>query len=468
MEVFPRLSRQGEDRYMKKKTITLLIISIVVGNIFFAGCVTNNEPAPLEQTDTDIAVTLVSDFANDSFIMPYNTLFNDTLKTQTTPEQLQLIWNQIETSYGNFTEIISTRTTEEQGYTIVYVTSNYDKLGLLDTRVVFNAKQQIAGFQFIPTDLSDEYQPPSYANTENFTEYNVTVGAGTHWPLPGTLTLPNGDGPFPAIVLVQGSGPNDRDETIGPNKPFKDLAWGLATKGIAVLRYEKRTKYYASTIVNMLANFTVYDETIDDARAAVTLLQTTDKIDQNHIYILGHSLGAMLAPRIAQNDSNITGLIMLAAPTRSLTDLLLNQTIYLASLDGNISEAEQAQIDSLRENISLITSHNLGLDEIILGASAAYWYDLNSYNPVVTALTLHIPMLILQGERDYQVSYTDDFPAWQQAFADNANVTLIAYPLLNHLFIAGNGPPTNTEYNQPGNVDEQVVTDITNWVDSFL
>ncbi|KYK24688.1 hypothetical protein AYK25_06105 [Thermoplasmatales archaeon SM1-50] len=468
MEIISLLGRQGEDRYMNKKTITLLIINIVVGNIFVTGCITNNEPAPSEQTDADIAVTFVSYFANDSFIIPYNTLFNDTLKTQTTPEQLQLIWNQIEATYGNFTEIISTRTTEEQGYSVVYVTCNYDKLGLLDTRVVFDDSQQITGFQFVPTDLSDEYKPPSYANTENFTEYNVTVGEGTDWPLPGTLTLPRGDGPFPAIVLVHGSGSSDRDETIGPNKPFKDLAWGLATRGIAVLRYEKRTKYYASTIVNMLANLTVYGETIDDARAAVTLLQTIDKINRNHIYVLGHSLGAMLAPRIAQNNSNITGLIMLAAPTRPLTDLLLNQTIYLALLDGNISEAEQAQIDSLRENISLITSHSLDPSEIILGASAAYWYDLNSYNPVETALALHIPMLILQGERDFQVSYTDDFLAWQQAFVGNTNVTLIAYPLLNHLFIAGNGPPTNTEYNQPGNVDEQVVIDITNWVGSFL
>lgn len=452
---------------MKKKIIAFFNIIFVIGSIFFAGCVTNNEPASLEKTHADLAVSLVSNFANDSFIIPYNTLFNDTLKTQTTPEQLKLIWNQIEASYGSFTEIMSTRTTEEQGYTIVYVTCNYDKLGLLDTRIVFDGSQQIVGLQFVPTDVSDNYQPPSYANTLNFTEYNVTVGAGTDWPLPGTLTLPNGDGPFPAIILVHGSGPNDRDETIGPNKPFKDLAWGLATNGIAVLRYEKRTKYYASTIVTMLANFTVYDETIDDARAAVTLLQATDKIDQNHIYVLGHSLGAMLAPRIAQNNSDISGLIMLAAPTRSLTDLMLDQTIYLASLDGTISEAEQAQIDSLTENISLITSHSLNPDEIILGASAAYWYDLNSYTPVETALTLHIPLLILQGKRDYQVSYTDDFAAWQQAFADNANVTLIAYLLLNHLFIAGNGPPTNTEYNQPGSVDEQVVIDITNWVDSL-
>ncbi|VVB61730.1 Uncharacterised protein [uncultured archaeon] len=215
---------------MKKKTITLLIISIVVGNIFFAGCVTNNEPTPPEQTDADIAVALVSDFANDSFIIPYNTLFNDTLKTQTKPEQLQLIWNQIEASYGNFTEIISTRTTEEQGYTIVYVTSNYDKLGLLDTRVVFNYSQQIAGLQFVPTDLSDEYQPPSYANTENYTEYNVTVGVGTNWPLPGTLTLPNGDDRSLQLFLFRDQGQTTAMKPSAPINHLKILPGDLPQK----------------------------------------------------------------------------------------------------------------------------------------------------------------------------------------------------------------------------------------------
>jgi len=448
---------------MKKHT-TFLVISIFIGTIVFSGCTTNNQQTPPEPTNEDFAVTLMSLFANNSFTTPYNTLFNATLKGLTTPEQLQSIWQQIQQAYGNFTGIMATRTAEEQGYLIVYITCTYDKLGFLDTRVVFDKNHLIAGFQFVPTDLSSEYRPPSYANTESFNEYNVTVGEGTPWPLPGTLTLPNGDGPFPAVVLVQGSGPNDLDETIGPNKPFKDLAWGLATQGIAVLRYEKRTKYYASTIVTMLANFTVNDETVDDARAAVNLLLETQNIDQSRIYVLGHSLGAMMAPRIAQNQTTIAGLIMLAAPTRPLTDLILNQTMYLASLDGNISAAEQEQIDALRESISLITSHNLSPEQIILGGSAAYWYDLNGYDPVATAHTLDIPLFILQGERDYQVTYADDFPGWQQTFTGSSNVTLKAYLLLNHLFIAGNGQPTNTEYMQPGHVDEQVVGDIAEWI----
>ena len=448
---------------MIKKTISILFFCLLCGSILLSGCTTTNKQTKTSTLE-DTAKNLIYLFVNESFNTAYNTLLNDSVKELTTPDQLQLIWNQITETYGNFTKIISTKTTQEQGYTVVYVTCNYEKLGLLDLRVVFGKNNLIAGFQFVPTDLSDQYQPPSYANPETFKEYNVTVGADTSWPLPGTLTVPDGDGLYPAVVLVQGSGPNDRDETVGPNKPFKDIAWGLATKGIVVLRYEKRTKYYASTIVNMLENFTVYDETIDDAREAVDLLKETEHVDSDHIYVLGHSLGAMLAPRIALNDSNISGIIMLAAPARPLTELLINQTIYLASLDGNISDAEQKQIDELKENVTKIREHNISPGEIILGASAAYWYDIESYDPVATAEMLSIPMLILQGERDYQVSYEYDFSVWQNAFVDNANVTLIAYPTLNHLFIAGSGPPSNVEYNIPGNVDEQVIIDIANWI----
>ena len=224
-----------------KNTITIPIITIILIAIStLSGCITTEDQPtqPIDQTIEEIALTLQYHFINGTLTQEaFNTLFDEVIKSQTTIQQLELIWTQITTNYGDFLRITNTRTTQELGYDIVYITCEYAELGPLDTRVVFDENKHIAGLQFVPTDISDQYQKPSYANTQNFTEANITIGEGTEWELPGTLSLPTGTGPFPAAILVHGSGPNDQDETIGPNKPFKDLAWGLATKGIAVLRY---------------------------------------------------------------------------------------------------------------------------------------------------------------------------------------------------------------------------------------
>jgi dienelactone hydrolase len=314
------------------------------------------------------------------------------------------------------------------------------------------------GLLIVPTQGTYQYTPPSYVNLSAFTEMNITVGSG-QWILPATLTVPKGAGPFPAVVLVHGSGPNDRDESIGPNKPFKDIAWGLTSTGIVVLRYEKRTKQYPEEFARIL-NFTVQDETIDDAIAAVDVLNASSLVDHSRIFILGHSLGGMLAPRIGVQDHRIAGLIILAGPTRHLEDLMLQQTWYLANLSGL---NQSAQIASLQQLVMKVKMLNISLGEDVLGAPKAYWADLATYDPVVTAESLHSPLLILQGMRDYQVTMTD-FARWNETFYGNTSVTLKAYPTLNHLFIAGAGEPTNIEYSIEGHVSEEVVADIATWL----
>jgi len=453
---------------MKKATIIQICIIILIITASLTGCISEEKPpVDKEQTETDIALSLMDHFINNTITNAYYTIFTDDIKQQTTVEQLELIWDQITSTYGDFVEITKTKTTEELGYTIVYVTCKYADLGLLDTRVVFDDNKHIAGFQFVPTDVSDQYQTPDYANLEKFTETAITIGKGTEWELPGTLSIPNGEGPFPVVILVHGSGPNDQNETVGPNKPFKDIALGLASNSIAVIRYEKRTKYYATTIVNQLATFTVNEETINDALQAINLVSSYDNIDGNSVYILGHSLGGMLAPRIAKQTNAISGLILMAAPTRSLDELILNQTKYLFELDGTITSEEQTQINATIKLVEQIQSLSIADDEIILGAGKAYWEDLSKYSPLQTAESLDIPMLFLQGKRDYQVTYEDDFSLWNVSFKDNTNLSLINYETLNHLFIAGEGAPTNTEYMKPGNVDQQVIIDIVNWINNI-
>ena len=449
---------------MKKTALIPLGILSLMITAALTGCISEEKPQKQEeQTEKDLALLLMNYYNNNTIAIAYNTMFSDEIREQTSVEQLEMIWNQIIASYGDFQEIIQTKTTEEE-YTIVYVTCSYSDLGLLDTRIVFDENKLIAGFQFVATDLSDQYQQPDYADTNQFNEIIITIGEGTAWELPGALSIPNGEGPYPVVILVHGSGPNDQDESIGPNKPFKDLAWGLASNDIAVLRYEKRTKHYSTTIVNQLTTFTVFDETIDDALEAITFLNTYESVDNQSIYLLGHSLGGMLAPRIAAQTTKLAGIIMLAAPTRHLEELLINQTIYISGIDGEITTEEQTQIDLAQTQVQQIQNLSIAEDEIILGAGKAYWEDLSTYEQVETAQTLIIPMCILQGKRDYQVTYEDDFTQWNNTFADNQNVTMNSYETLNHLFISGEGTPTNTEYMTPSNVDEQVIIDIANWI----
>ena len=295
-----------------------------------------------------------------------------------------------------------------------------------------------------------------------FTERECIVGE--EWQLPATLTIPEGKGPFPAVILVHGSGPADRDETIGINKPFKDIAWGLATRGIVVLRYEKRTRQYAHKIVDEINDYTVNEETIDDALAAVNLLREVEEVDSGKIFIIGHSLGATLAPRIAARDEEIAGLILLAGGSRGLyIEKLLEQTEYLASLDGKIDEAETEQMDEIEEQLKKIRELDIKEGEIVLGASKAYWEDLIAYDPVKTAKNLTIPMLLLQGERDYQVTM-EDFREWEKGLSGKDKVYFKSYQDLNHLFISGTGKSTPDDYTKPGNVAQVVIEDIAEWV----
>jgi dienelactone hydrolase len=310
-----------------------------------------------------------------------------------------------------------------------------------------------------------EYQPPAYAVPSSFTEKEITVGTGTEWALPGTLTMPVGNGSFPAVVLVHGSGPNDRDETILASKPFRDLAWGLASQGVAVLRFDKRTRVYGAKVA-ALANFTVKEESVDDALAAVQLLRQTPGVDAKRIFVLGHSLGAGLAPRVGAADPKIRGLVVMAGPTTPLEDAFVRQYEYLLALDGSLSDDERKFIDDARRQtarIKQLTPADLGSKEMLHGARVAYWLDLRAYDAVATARRLKQPVLVLQGERDFNVTMTD-FAGWQRLAAAKKNVTTKSYPKLDHLFLEGEGPSNEAQYVVPRNIPKYVIDDIAAFV----
>jgi len=389
--------------------------------------------------------------------------FEATMQKALPADKLGTTWKGLLKQVGAFQKQTGVRQQKADKYQVIVLTCQFEKMAL-DVRVAFDGDKKVAGLFFVPSK-PPEYQPPAYVKRDAFVETEVKIGTGD-WVLSGTLALPKGDGPFPAVVLVHGSGPNDRDETIGPNRVFRDLAWGLASRGIAVLRYEKRTKEHAIQMAKV-KDLTVKDEVLDDAVAAVRLLQKTDKIDPKKVLVLGHSLGAMLAPKIGELEPSLAGLILLAAPSRPLEDLIVEQHAYLFGLDGGPTAEQKEELKKLKDQAARVKDAKLTADtpaaDVPLGVPASYWLSLRDADPTRIAGTLKMPLLLLQGERDYQVTMTD-FAGWKKLLGERKNCELRSYPKLNHLFIEGTGKSKPEEYMREGHVAVEVIDDIAAWV----
>jgi len=435
---------------MKNLLLFISLFTILMGSCY----------GQSQKSCEDLAKEFVDLLVEENFIQA-ETCFDSTVKGLMPADKLQVIWKELLVETGPFKKEAGIRKDKKSEYDIIYVTCEFEKTSL-DIQIVFNNKKEISGLWFLPPGTSLEYKIPAYVKPDSFTEKEVTVGAG-EWELLGTLTVPKVPGNIPAVILVHGAGPNDRDETVGANKPFKDIALGLASRGIATLRYEKRTKTYGEKMGSM-KELTVKEETVDDVLEGLKLLQKAEGIDPGKIFILGHSLGGTLIPKIADLTPDAAGFIILAGATLPLEDKILEQTNYIYSLDGNISNEEQAKLDEIKKIVKKIKALNENSpEETLYGVYPKYWLDLRTYNILDTAKQIKQPLLILQGERDYQVTM-EDFKLWKSALEGQKNVEFKTYPLLNHLFIEGEGKSSPDEYMFGGNIPEYIIKDISEWI----
>ena len=375
-------------------------------------------------------------------------------KAAFTPEALRGLWSQLTAQVGALESLEPLADTESDTLRIVEFTARFERAALI-ARVVLTPAEQVTGLFFRPAAPAPERVAP-YVDTAAFTEETVTVGEAP-WQVEGTLSLPRGGERVAGVVLVHGSGPSDRDETIGPNRPFRDLAWGLASRGVAVLRYDKRTKVHGA---RMPPDITVDEEVIDDAVAALAVARAHPRVDPGRVMLAGHSLGGMLAPEIALRDGAVAGVVMLAAPARDLATIMLDQFAYIRTLTP---EAGRAQIDSAAALVKRLQSHEAPAGETVLGAPAAYFYDLETRDQVAAARRLAVPLLIVHGGRDYQ-STDEDLRLWRAALAGRDDVEFLVFDDLNHLFMVGSGRATPAEYGQPGFVDLRVIEALVSFI----
>lgn len=380
------------------------------------------------------------------------------------PAQRAQIRSGLAQQYGAVTRIDDAWHEDDvQGYRRFRVPVVFAK-GTLDVRVVMDGDGRVAGLFFVPHVDRAALAAPANAPDH---EIEATVGEGENG-LPGLLTLPAGQGPFPAVVLVHGSGPNDRDETLGINKPFRDLAWGLAERGVAAVRFDKRSLVRPQELVGLGEALTVKEEVIDDALAALRLLRGRPEIDAGRVFVLGHSLGGMLVPRIAASaDPRPAGVVALAGATLPLPEKMLSQMRYIAEADGAVTDDERARLAAVASEVAVLRGALAGKAPappgMHLGAPVGYYRDLEAHDPPAEAVALGLPILVLQGERDYQATM-EDFARWQAALAGRPGACLRVYAGMDHLFRHGTGPSTPADYERPEPLSPQVIDDVAAWI----
>ena len=299
--------------------------------------------------------------------------------------------------------------------------------------------------------------------------------------LAATLTIPPGRGPFPAVLLITGSGPQDREESLMGHKPFLVLADYLTRKGVAVLRSDDRGVAQSGGV---FAGATTADFATD-AEAGVARPKTRAEIDPRRIGLVGHSDGGAIAPMVAARNPAVAFIVLLAGPGVPGDQLLTAQVAALAEASGASPAVARKNAQLEREVLALVKQEkdNARLERLLrekLGAAmpeaqlqaqlketVSPWFRyFLEYDPAVALRKVACPVLALNGDKDTQVPSKQNLPAIRQALeaGGNRSFETVELPGLNHLFqTARTGSPA--EY---GHIEETIspaaLEKIANWI----
>ena len=302
------------------------------------------------------------------------------------------------------------------------------------------------------------YPPPPYAEQDAFEESEVSVGQAP-WELQGVLTIPLGAGPFPAAVLL---GFGDRDGTGAATKLNRDLAWGLATRGVATVRFDQRTHAYALATARQ-PDLTIDEELVDDALAAIELLRRTPRIDPARIHVMGGSHGGFAAPRVAQRDPTIAGLIIANSPSGKLSDFIWRHMRHKVRLDGNVTENEKRYVGVTDAQAAALGAWLSGREAPLdISVHRGFYGHLGTYSPETVARDLPIPIFILAVEWDHIVP-SEDAETWIELLRGRRDVAFRLYRGHNHALIDVSNL-AGSDRLRGGHMSRSVVVDIAAWI----
>lgn len=444
----------------KRKSIIFTIMSISM-SLFMFGCSAAEPVSFDEEKLTNLGKQYAQEMANGDFAS-ISSNFSEDVKKKLNEDTLKSTWDGVVKDIGKYDGVNDVSYSEKNNMATVVTILKYELNGL-KVSVTFDSNENVAGLFMNYASIKEEL-----SSNDKFEEQQIYIGEGDN-KLDGILTLPKNVEKPPVAILVQGSGQSDMDETIGAvgNKPFKDIAHGLANNGIASIRYNKRYYQYPESTP---ANLTIQDEVINDVNLAIDLAYNNSSLDNERITVIGHSLGGMLAPEIAKGNEKVNAVISLAGSPRKLEDIIYdqNQDVVNAMTDKSDSEKKELMKQVKTEVDKVKNLKESDKSQTIFGINSEYWVSLNKINTTEILKELKVPMLFLQGEEDFQVYADVDYKKWQELCLGKDNASFKLYPNLNHLFMQSNGKKDITEYDVKGTVDSNVILDISNWINKLV
>lgn len=382
------------------------------------------------------------------------------------------VFKMLEQELGAYKEIVKTEIETQNGYYLTDSTLQFEK-GTVDQTIAFNGEMVADGVNYL--NMKKDIVPEEG-------EKEITLDAGTGYPVKGMIKMPKGEVKA-GIVIVDGSGPNDMNMTLGQNKMMKHLSDQLAEKGFAVLRFNKRTYQYGKELakIGMQNKTLIKDEFIDDAAEGLKTLAKEQGIPTDKLFILGHSQSGSYLPVINETAGNLAkGYIILSGTPTNIAELSKKQLEKVIEEGSENADEEQVKMmkqniktnDELLKKIETMSDEELNKPENYpFGIPGVYVKDLMKYDPIKLYNDSKLPIFIRIAEFDKQVPVSE-LELWKNGLDKNENDSIEEVKGANHMMQPSDGKTKlanliTDEYQKDAPIVSSVIDDIAAWIEKI-